>query len=1193
MRLTRLSAAVFFISLTVGSSFAIEWYSPANIAGQDTNWHNPLNWSTGVLPTAGEMTTWRYASSTGAYRPIVISGAEAVSGTSTCGIWYVGTASITVTNNATYSITGGLNLQTNPADASKSPANIEFKANGGSTVNISGETQVGRKLTVGTGFGVCTINLSGVGTTLNQGGMMWFGWGTDKTISTRMNITSGAVANFNTTGGLRFQPDTVNGIYPVVNLAGGFINIKGNRTTEVAGWISNNYLIAYEGEGTIQYSYNEVSGYTNISSVPAPVTGYQNHVMVSWGDQIIVCGPGTDAAMDSQQAITNMLKRIKGRGFTGIIWRADLGDYEPGSLIINEWGYVRGLLVEASHSISESFDVLQYAQAAAEAEGLEFWVWVTTVFSDGSPLSFPTANPGPFTYERKYNNEHPEVVTVDRSGNPYYGIREYIYPGARADKVNELTWFAQKGMKNILACMRSEASQFQLPPDKADRYGFNQPIVDEMLSLYGINILTAPEFDVDAAAYDPTHTDVQKWHALRGSYLTQLYRDLRASVSAVNPDTKIAVMIPGGDHTGAVIGNIRVEWRKWIEEGLVDEFISPQTLAATEDWDSPAKGYLSDNLRPWGNRNFNPFTQQWGNMYTAADLRSYADSVDKPQTRILQTSGDRNHRAPAPAGADGWRTWIDRDSTDLGWYQRWKQWKKDIVEFGHIKFFNTDFDDFPEYSSGRNKGWGEYRYVPDLRYCPGLWWDLGDGTTNAATAQSQIRRGSSGMAMRLKTGGNLYSRHLTAMSNSYWSVDNPIMSGTCSFDFWVYRPDTTSSIEVTLTQELNATTSLGLWLLNSGAKYKRYINGSYTWYGSSVQWPAGQWVKFSIQVNIENKTYSAYSGLNNENTICTNVPYSDELSYFNMLKFSPQGTSTSVCYLDDVSVNWTPQLHFSPKGKNVYLADNFESHQVDGSINNAQPAIGSPWQLSQSSQAGLYTIENDLSYADGWKCLAVPLVSGGNVLVANSSNPLLLQANNIITADLDIFIETGKTALFGISQSSGNETAMIKIDSAGKIYCLDGSSYADSGKTIQNGSWYHFQLALDCSTRTYKVVAQQSVAIPFVVGVFNWNPQTSVGDAAVFNIKTQGGYEGIYPYIYYDNVEVTCGLPDECGNEVHPYPDGDFNNDCKVDDADLSIFSQGWLQQGTLADMNDDGVVDLEDFQSLAAVWLNCTYQCN
>jgi hypothetical protein len=889
-----------------------------------------------------------------------------------------------------------------------------------------------------------------------------------------------------------------------------------------------------------------------------------------------------------------MMKRIKGRGFTGIAWRADIGDYEPGSIFINEWGYVRGLLVEASLAVSDSFDVLQYAQAAAENEGLEFWVWVTSVYSDGSPLDFPTANPGPFTIEHRYVREHPEVLTVDRSGNIYYGIREYAYPGARADKVDEITWFAEQGMKNIIACMRSEASQFQLPPDKADRYGFNQPVADAMLSLYGIDILTDPRFDVDDPAYSPIDPDVQKWHELRGSYLTQLYRDMKASVSSVNSDTRLGVMLPGGDYIGPVIGNIRTDWRTWIDEGLIDQFIIPQTLAATEDPDSPTKGYLTDNLAARDYRNYNPLTQTWGPMYTARDFRDYADSADRSGTMILQTGGNRYHREPAPDGADGWRTWLDQESCDLGWYQRWRQWKQDIIEFGHIRFFEQDFNGFPEYSSGRNEGWGEYRYVPQLRECPGLWWSLGDGTTNAPTAQSAIRRGSEGMAMRLKTGGDLNARHLTVTQRAYWSVDNPIMNGQCTFEFWVYRPDTTSSLEITLTQELNRDTSLGLWLLNSGAKYRKYVNGSYVWYGSSVLWQTGQWQKFKISVDLDNRTYSAFSGEDDSLIICTDAPYSGELSYFNMLKFAPEGTASSVCYLDDVSVKWMPELYFVPKGKNIYFADDFESHTIDDSIWQQMPDAGPAWQLSDGSQSQFYFIENDLSYADGWKSLAVPLSSEGNVLFVNDADKLTLSADNVITADLDIFVEEGKAAVFGITEGSGDdETAMVLIDDTGAVSCLDAQGYIATGKSVVNGMWYHFQLALDCASRTYQVAACQSGTMPFAVGTFNWNSSTVAGEQAVFCIKTQGGYSGTYPYVYYDNVEVTYGLPDECGNEIHPYQVSDHNRDCKVNTADLDMLAQSWLQNNEYIDSNNDGIIDIVDTVPIAIEWLDCSYNCD
>jgi len=916
------------------------------------------------------------------------------------------------------------------------------------------------------------------------------------------------------------------------------------------------------------------------------VSAYEYHAMVSWGDQIIVCGPGTDAALDSEQSISTMMKRLKGRGFTGIYWRADIGDFEPNSVILNNSGYVGGLLVESSVSISESFNVLQYAQAAAEAEGLEFWVWVPIVYSDGGPQSGPTLT-STFTLEHRYVREHPETLVISRNGVPYYGQREFAYSGARTDKVNEILYFAKHwGIKNIMACMRSESSQFQLPPDKADRYGFNQPIVDQMLSRYGINILTNPKFDVYSASWNPTDPDLLKLHDLRGEYLTQFYRDLRSALNAY-PGTRVGVMFTGGDYLGPVLGNVRIDWRKWIDEGLVYNFLLPTTLAATEDFNSPSKGYLTDNLAAYGKRNFDPISKTWGNIYPASTFRSYADNSDHPETRILQTSGDRYHRTAPPAGASGWRVWIDQESSDLGWYQRWRQWKKDLIDFGHIKFFKQNFDDFPEISSGRQGGWGDYRYIPSLRYCPGLWWYLGDGTTGtgyAATAQSDIKHGETGKAIRLKRNGyEFYTRHLTVTQRSYWSVDNAIMNGSCTFDFWVYRPDTTSAVEVTLTKELNSTTSLGLSLLKTSVKYRKFVNGQYAWFGTAgVQWTPSQWQKFSIQVNLQNKTYSAYTGTNNETMICTNVPYSPDLTYCNMLRFLPQGDAGSICYLDDVGVNWVPELYYAPKGKNIYLADDFESHTEHQTVYHTQPDIGQIWSL--------YFVEHDLSFGDGWKCMAVPQLSDGTVISSNDGAKLTLLPNNIVTTDLDIFVETGKSAIFGLAKSSsGPDTALVNIDSTGKIKCWNGSAYTDSGKTITNGWWYHFQIAMDCSTRTYKVVAQQSGTIPFLVGSFTWGTTTAVGDGVVFKIATQGDLSGSYPYVYYDNIEIHYGLPVECGDEYHPKPAGDFSGDCSVDYIDLAQFSQGWLGNVPACDIDGNGIVNLKDFLPLASNWLSYT----
>jgi len=50
-------------------------------------------------------------------------------------------------------------------------------------------------------------------------------------------------------------------------------------------------------------------------------------VVPSWGDVVCLYGPGTDASMDSPEAMERTIKRWIARGMTGVTLRTDLADY--------------------------------------------------------------------------------------------------------------------------------------------------------------------------------------------------------------------------------------------------------------------------------------------------------------------------------------------------------------------------------------------------------------------------------------------------------------------------------------------------------------------------------------------------------------------------------------------------------------------------------------------------------------------------------------------------------------------------------------------------------------------------------------------------------------------------------------------------------------------------------------------------
>lgn len=264
-------ALVCLVALCVlGSTvFANEWrINPNSPVGQDNNWYNALNWSAGHVPTASETVEWRYAD-TG--HEMVLNGGTVSTLACTSNIWYAGTSTFTITGGANYTTTGTMGLYNGAADAAHSPCSVTLNINGGSTLNLAGDAQVGRKFTVNPAItGQCTVNIDGAGSVLNQtSGYWWMGWGAGRTEDVTMNIINGGVAKFS---GLAFQPDGTT-VVPVIYLGvGSSFTIKTDRTGAVASYLAGNMLKPYDGIGTISATYNALTDLTTVTNIPEPAT---------------------------------------------------------------------------------------------------------------------------------------------------------------------------------------------------------------------------------------------------------------------------------------------------------------------------------------------------------------------------------------------------------------------------------------------------------------------------------------------------------------------------------------------------------------------------------------------------------------------------------------------------------------------------------------------------------------------------------------------------------------------------------------------------------------------------------------------------------------------------------------------------------------------------------------------------------
>jgi len=272
----------------------------------------------------------------------------------------------------------------------------------------------------------------------------------------------------------------------------------------------------------------------------------------SWGD-IILSGQA-----DSKDKIRATLEAAKGRGVTAVIWRlsaACLRDY----YVYLPKEKLAPYMVEYNQIVDEvfkQFDPIAYAIEQCHDLGMKCYGWLT-IFDEGAPgESVKYADTTPFPWQSKFTKEHPYTCVVDRDGKPQWGVIEYAYPEARKYKVNMIVDYMTRysDLDGVFISTRSHSN----PAMEGDRFGFNEPIVKEFEKRYGVDILKSDDFDKEA------------WRRLRGEQVTKLLRELR---KAMPEGKRVWIGIPRGDHWGPPYGNLFIDWRTWVREGLVDGLI--------------------------------------------------------------------------------------------------------------------------------------------------------------------------------------------------------------------------------------------------------------------------------------------------------------------------------------------------------------------------------------------------------------------------------------------------------------------------------------------------------------------------------------------------------------------------------------------------------------------------------------------
>jgi len=888
-----------------------------------------------------------------------------------------------------------------------------------------------------------------------------------------------------------------------------------------------------------------------LESSTAPAENVERWAVPSWGDIVCLYGPGTDASMDTPEALERTIKRWKARGMNGVTLRSDLADYEP--MIARNKSVQQNprlqLLLDYVDRVAEKFNVLATAEKISSPLDFKMWVWHPHLYSDGAPGHIGTPGWGrmiPWSYSSQYFLDHPEGITVDRKGNKLWMVREYAYPEARATKVSEFVHMAKAlGVKRFLACMRSEVNQLVDPPDKGDQYGFNQLVADEMKQKFNVDILTDPRFDAFSPDFKLDDPMVENWRKVRGEHVTQFYRDLRKAMDEVDPKIEIACSL-SGEYAGPPLGNQRMDWRTWVDEGLIDAIIAPVTFEATYDSDAAKKSYLTHSREGLG-------------VPTFLQMRDYIAQSKHPEVKLISGGAMAYFKEPPLPGTNGWRVDVWYEVYNSAWYQRWSQWMGDVKKLGAINFLLQNFDAFPTDPAKLPPAGslGLMNHDPAIHACPGGWYPFGNDASGKAVIQDKIRRGEKGNAVRLTSNGadgpTFTGWHNSEVDRSNISarLDTAVSSGICNYSFWIQRESADSGLIAYLEHkggELDVGVKIeprtGLISYTTG----RGPGGTGTWQPTTSSVPVGQWQRLEIEVDFPKQSYSVRLGEKEGTVLAANIPYSpppprkvelngmneqfDVPTYkgFSQVLFQPLGPAGSKNYLDDLAVLWKPERVFT-EAKDIKFTDDFEQDQCGADLNGLKARKGGTW-TTEPPATGPFQIISSTSYREGVKSA---LTTRRGDIRPTPSKPVVAPADGAVTFDADLFIRSELPYPYIMparTHASPNEVRLIIEQADGKAVAtaaavkgkwslLENGQPKESAVPVPYDCWMQVQVAVDLRARTCMLAQQQVGQVAQKLVTVSLPADFKPGQPLSFRIN-MGRANNL---VVLDNVKIATGQP--------------------------------------------------------------------
>jgi len=297
--------------------------------------------------------------------------------------------------------------------------------------------------------------------------------------------------------------------------------------------------------------------------------------------------------------------------------------------------------------------------------------------------------------------------------------------------------------------------------------------------------------------------------------------------------------------------------------------------------------------------------------------------------------------------------------------------------------------------------------------------------------------------------------------------------------------------------------------------------GNYTFIDTGYDWAAGQWVRWTQEIDVPNKTYRTWvnghpfdpAPANPLNFRHSSVSQVNRVQLFHW----EQSNSASSVRVDQLRI-----LNHNPL--NDPIVTGFEAHEgyTDGAtvvgVPDAQLGWNSPWKINSGRNGGTAIAQSAVKFS-GDMALKMTSHTSPDMMIEREYMPQY----GFFWLDFDVMIEEGLSN--GLHVYAGHDTGIgfnIAFQSNHNVEARDVGSLEDTGINWTAGEWMHVSAAIDAVSQTYDLYLD-GTWVPHAAGdPFNFRGNPTHVDDIRFLLLNQGtSSRGIY----IDNVRVSVPEP--------------------------------------------------------------------